>query len=210
MIQPTRMRIFPCVLLLSAAFASAAAPYSSVDVTLKKEVGPLVVAKSDRVSPTLGAARPTVRSKVAYVGASHGVGAWNVGLSPKLPLGLSVTQETGSTVLNLEGLPLTRLNVTTGAGPVALRLPSRTLNANVAQETGSLEIFLPRDTGLRLIIKTFGTGSLMVEGTGVASGTDLSGTFETANFGSARYRVTLNLTHGAGPVVVYAPGEKGS
>jgi hypothetical protein len=203
-------RFFPCAVVLSLTAVAVAATYSSVDVTLKKEVGPLEVSKSDRVSPTLGASQPTVRGGVAYVGASHGVGAWSVGLSPKLPLSLSVTQETGSSSLNLEGLPLTRLNVATGSGPVALRLPSRTLIASVSQETGSLEIFMPKDTGLKLVIKTFGTGSLSVEGSDVASGTDLSGTFQTANYDSARYKVTLNLSHGAGPVMVYAPGQKGS
>ena len=69
---------------------------------------------------------------------------------------------------------------------------------------------LPRDTGLRVVIKKFDTGSLSIEGKSVATGTDLSGTFQTANYDQAKYKTVLSLTRGAGPVEVLSPGNGGS
>lgn len=203
------IRAFPLTLALGLAPLAQAASYNSVDITLKKGSGPFTVGLSTRVSPTLGVVKPPIKNGVAYVGASQDVGVWNVGLSPKLPLSLNITQQTGNSTINLKGLPVTRLNLSAGAGPIELQLPSRTLTASVKQETGSLEIYLPADTGLKLVIQKFETGSLTIEDEDTAVGTNLKGTFQTANYDSAKYKITLNLTHGTGPVNVYKPGTKG-
>ena len=85
-------------------------------------------------------------------------------------------------------------------------LPSRSLTANITQDTGSLNLYLPADTGLQVVIQNFGTGSLVVEGQEVASGIALTGTYKTANYDSARNRITLNLKMTTGDVKVFKPG----
>lgn len=202
----TARNFFVLALGLSTLAAAATLKYNSVDVTLKKSTGPLTVGYSTRVSPTLGATNPTVKNGVAYVGASHNVGTWNVGLSPKMPLSLNITKETGSNDINLKGLPITRLNMAAGTGPIQLVLPSRSMTANITQTTGSLDIYLPADTGLKLVVNKIDTGSLTIEGAEVASGTSLKGTFQTANYDSAKNKVTLSVALGTGPIEVFKPG----
>ncbi|UDL00880.1 hypothetical protein E5E91_09345 [Deinococcus radiodurans R1 = ATCC 13939 = DSM 20539] len=138
--------------------------------------------------------------------ASHETGDWAVGLSPRLPLALSIRQDTGSMDLNLRGLPLTALNLMGTTSDIQLVLPSRSLTANITQDTGSLNLYLPADTGLQVVIQNFGTGSLVVEGQEVASGIALTGTYKTANYDSARNRITLNLKMTTGDVKVFKPG----
>jgi len=195
-------------LSLALGSAALALTYRSVDITLKHEVGPLEVAVSSSVSPALGVAQPPVKNGVAYVSASREAGSWQVGLSPKLPLKLHVIHETGSSLLNLTGLPMTGLSVKSDAGPLVLQLPSTSFSGVVTQDTGSLDIYLRQDTGLKLTVQKFETGSLRLDGREIASGTNLTGTYQSANYDRAKFKVILVLGHGAGPVEVFSPGMK--
>lgn len=199
-----RAALLGAVALSSAALALN---YRAVDVSLKFDDGPLTVGVSNTASPTLGVAKPEIRGGVAYVGASHGSGAWAVGLSPKSPLALHVQQESGSLDMNLRGLPLTALSLSMGAGPTTLKLPGATFAGKLTQESGSLDIHVPADTGVRLNIVKFESGSLDIDGKNVSVGGGLKGTYQTANFAVARRQITLTLDWGSGPVTVYTPGQ---
>lgn len=201
------MKTVPLFLLpLTLSSLATAQTYQSVNITLKQTTGQLRVAPSTATTPTLGVKTPTVKAGVAYVSASHETGDWAVGLSPRLPLALTIRQDTGSMDLNLRGLPLTALNLMGTTSDIQLVLPSRSLTANITQDTGSLNLYLPADTGLQVVIQNFGTGSLVVEGQEVASGIALTGSYKTANYDSARNRITLNLKMTTGDVKVFKPG----
>lgn len=198
-------RFIPLAALLTGL--SLAQSYKAVDVTLTFTSGPMTVSTSTTASPTLGAQKPTVKNGVAYVTARQGSGVWTVGLSPKLPLSLNVTQGSGSQELKLQGLPLTRLNVKMGSGPVMMSLPAASLTAQVQQDSGALELHVPANTGVRLVVQQFKSGALRVDGQDVGVGQNLSGTYQTANYEGAKYKVTVNLNWGNGPVEVYTPGK---
>lgn len=193
-----------CALALGLA-AAAPAPYSSVDVTLTQNAGEMTVSLSNRVTPTLGVANPTVRGGVAYVSARHDVGSWSVGLSPKLPVSLNVKHDTGTNTLNLSGLNVPRLNVNQGAGETNILFGGST-TATVRRDVGALNLYLPANTGLKLTVTRLGTGSVTVEGREVASGTDQSGTYQTANYAAAARKVNLTVTQNAGSIEVFRPG----
>ncbi|MBZ9752592.1 DUF4097 domain-containing protein [Deinococcus sp. HMF7604] len=197
----------PVLLSFLLTGLAAAQTYRAVDVTLTFGSGIFTAALSHAVSATLGSQKPTVKNGVAYVGARQTSGAWDVGLSPKLPLALNVTQESGSQDLNLRGLPLTRLNVKMGSGPVDIQLPAASLTAQVRQESGSLDLYVPQNTGLKLVVNRFESGALTMERRTVAVGDSLSGTYQTSNYDTAKHKVTVNLIWGSGPVQVHTPGQ---
>ncbi|EYB68419.1 hypothetical protein DEIPH_ctg024orf0029 [Deinococcus phoenicis] len=192
--------------MLLTSLASAQS-YRAVDVTLTFDSGPMIVALSNHASPILGAQKPKVVNGVAYVGARQDSGFWEVGLSPKLPLALTINQGSGSQDLKVRGLPLTRLNVKMGSGPVMMQLPAASFTAQLRQESGSLDIHVPQNTGVKLVLQQFRSGALTVEGKDIAAGQNLGGTYQTANYDAARYKVTVNLTWGSGAVQVHTPGQ---
>lgn len=195
-------RIALALTALSLASLALAATYRSVALTLKQDLGDLTVTANDAASPVLGARNPTVRNGVAYVSASHSLGDWAVGLSPKLPINLTVQASQGESSLDLRSLKLLGLQVTQELGNLQLKLPAANLKATLRQAQGDTTITLPPNTGISLEVKKLTQGTLVMNGKKVADGQDFNGTYQSANFGTATYRINVTVTVGQGNLTV--------
>ena len=196
------LNLAAAALLLTAPALAAAPTYNSVNITLKQELGNLSVGLNDKASPVLGVRNPPVKNGVAFVGASHAQGDWAIDLSPKLPISLTVQHKQGDAQLDLGLLKLSALNLTQQLGNIALKLPAANLNATVDHMQGDMTITLPTDTGLSLDIKSFKQGTLVMNGTTVADGQAFDGTYQSANFEAAKYKVNMTLTMELGTLTV--------
>lgn len=74
-----------------------------------------------------------------------GAGRWDLGLSPDVPLSLSLRAAAGSSELDLRRLTLDDLSVEVAAGEVALSLPDGDYDAEIATSAGATAITLPRE-----------------------------------------------------------------
>lgn len=189
-------------LALSGAGLALAATYNSVDITLKHDLGTMTLGVNDKVSPVMGVRNPTVKNGVAYVAASQSQGDWAIGLSPKLPIALSVQTTQGDTTLNLRSLKLSALKLSHSLGGLELRLPAANLNASLNHAQGDATIILPPNTGISLEVKSFTQGTLIIGGKTVADGLDFNGTYQSANFGTAKYKVNVAVTKELGSLTV--------
>jgi len=189
-------------LLVLSSTSALAAPYSSVDITLKQELGSLSVGLSNAASPVLGARNPPVKNGVAYVGASHSQGDWAIGLSPKLPLSLNMDRTQGDAQLDLRSLRLTSLSLKQSLGNLDLKLPAANLKAVLDQQQGDTTITLPPNTGIRVEVRSFKQGTLIIGGKTVADGLAFDGTYQSANYAAARYKVELTVTKELGTLTI--------
>ncbi|OLV15988.1 DUF4097 family beta strand repeat-containing protein [Deinococcus marmoris] len=194
--------IAPALMALATASFALAASYSSVNITLKQELGDLTLAGSSSASPVMGVRNPTIKNGVAYVSASHSLGDWAIGLSPKLPISLTVQASQGESSLDLRALKLLGLQVTQELGNLQLKLPAANLKATLQQAQGDTTITLPPNTGISLEVRKFTQGTLVMNGKKVADGQDFNGTYQSANFATAKYRVNLTVTVGQGNLTV--------
>lgn len=81
------------------------------------------------------------------------VNRWDIQLSPEIPVEITVEAGAGDLALQAESLSISRLSIElgTGSGVVDLRgLESETLDGAIDSGIGSMEIYLPRETGVRL------------------------------------------------------------
>lgn len=191
-------------LSIAAALLAAQPAYSSVDVRLTHGLGEMTVGLDAQADSLLGQ-KPEVRGGAAALSLSHSRGTWNVGLSPKYPLNLSVQHEAGATNLNLAGLPVNSLKADLQRGSLTLKAPARTFSADLSQQSGETNISLPADTGLQLRLTRLAAGSVVIGGKEVASGRNLSGTYQTDNFASAKNQITLTVSKELGGINVSLP-----
>lgn len=180
----------------------AATPYSSVNLTLRQELGNLSIGANTRASPVMGVSKPTIKNGVAYVSASHSQGDWATGLSPKLPINLTVESKQGDAALDLRPLQLSALTVTQQLGNLALMLPAANLNVTLTQSQGDATITLPNNVGLRLDVKKFSQGTLIINGKTVADSLNFNGTYMTANYDSAKYKMNMTVSKEQGTLTV--------
>ncbi|QFP78146.1 hypothetical protein [Deinococcus sp. AJ005] len=194
--------IAPAMTALATASFALAASYSSVNVTLKQELGDLTLSGNSGASPVMGVRNPTTKNGVAYVSASHSLGNWAIGLSPKLPINLTVQATQGESSLDLRSLKLLGLQVTQKLGSLQLKLPAANLKATLQQAQGDTTITLPPNTGISLEVKKFTQGALVINGKTVADGLAFDGTYQSANFATAKYKVDLAVTMEQGNLTV--------
>ncbi len=194
--------IAPALTALATASFALAASYSSVNVTLKQELGALTLSGNSGASPIMGVRNPTIKNGVAYVSASHSLGDWAIGLSPKLPINLTVQATQGESSLDLRLLKLLGLQVTQELGNLQLKLPAANLKATLQQAQGDTTITLPPNTGISLEVKKFTQGTLVMNGKTVADGLAFDGTYQSANFATAKYKVDLAVTMEQGNLTV--------
>jgi hypothetical protein len=154
--------------------------------------------------------------------------SWDIGLSPAVPLALTVDAGTGQTDLNLNGLKLQTLKVSAGTGqmniilpqsqaalPVNLnmgtgamdvRLPSGTaVDLNVDGGTGGLVITLPEGAGVQVNVPDSGLGGLTLpSGYSKTSGdpNEKDGTWQNSAFSGAKTPITITLRMGTGGVTI--------
>jgi hypothetical protein len=88
---------------------------------------------------------------------------WDIGLTPALPIDLTVGGGSGRGELNLSGLLLASLKANVGSGAFKIHLPSfpNGYNASLNGGSGSLDLFLPSATELSVHLEG-GSGSINI------------------------------------------------
>lgn len=142
---------------------------------------------------------------------------WNIGLSPNLPMDLTIEAASGSTDLNLSQLRLTGLNIDQGSGSLNLQLPPSTqpYNADINGASGSMTVAfaaggdvtvrlkggsgsihlnVPTGSAVQLQVRSAGSGSVNVpnwlqENKVYKGGKE--GTWQTADFDQAQHRIII-------------------
>jgi hypothetical protein len=190
--------------MLGVGTVGAAASYTSADITLSNVQGMIKVGPKTGASQMLGAGTPTVKNGVAYFTASGSQDDLSMALSPalqKLPLRFHVRNDQGDNTLDLSALKLTGLDVVTGQGSLELRLPAAGLNATLTSEQGDINVLVPANVGVRVVLKKLDQGKVILSGKTVAdpngadeNGKYTSGTYDSANFDSAQSKVTLTVS----------------
>ncbi|GGK11218.1 hypothetical protein GCM10008955_00610 [Deinococcus malanensis] len=198
--QSARFVIAPLSLALVGGVV-AAVTYRSVNLTLTHAAGDLHVSRQDSASPTLGARNVRVQNGSALVNAAHGAGTWRVGLSPKLPVNLTVRHEAGDISLNLRGLNVPSLSVQQTAGDVDVHLSAAPLSGSFALGQGDLVLALPAGVGLKLNARV-GQGHVKFQGRPVDEGMNVAGVYQTSNYAAARTRINLTASLETGSVTV--------
>lgn len=154
---------------------------------------------------------------------------WNIGLSPDLPIDLSVDASTGQTKMDLSGLDLEALDYEASTGATTIILPASAEGYEVKLEasTGSMLVVLPAESNLtlkldgstgavtfdapegaaiRIEVRSGGTGDLKLPGwiTKVSGLADRDeGTYETEDFDQAEYQILILVDDiGTGNIVV--------
>lgn len=154
---------------------------------------------------------------------------WNIGLSPDLPIDLSVDAGTGHADLDLSGLELEALDYDASTGSTTILLPESAegYETKLEASTGSMTVTLPAESNLTLIldgstgrvtfhapegaairieVESGGTGDLKLpEWITKVSGMDDrdEGTYETEGFDQAEYQILILIDDiGTGNIVV--------
>ncbi len=154
---------------------------------------------------------------------------WDIGLSPNVPLALTVDEGTGRTDLNLSGLKLTTLKVSAGTGSLSLilpesqaelpvkldmgtgsmdvRLPANTaVNLNINGGTGGLTITLPAGAAVQVYVADSGLGGLTLpDGFTKVSGeaSNKEGTYQNAAYSGAKTPIMITIHMGTGGVTIH-------
>lgn len=90
--------------------------------------------------------------------------SWDIGLTPNLPLALSIDGGSGSAELDLSQLRLTAFAIDQGSGALTLKLPPSTqaYTAEIEGGSGSMNLGLPSDGDLTLHLDG-GSGSINID-----------------------------------------------
>jgi hypothetical protein len=129
---------------------------------------------------------------------------WDVGLSPDVPLDLTLDAGSGPCYFDLTGLQVSGLVLDSGSGPIDLVLPSgSTFEAKIDGGSGPITIVLPRGVGARVELDS-GSGPFSPDARfelvkGKRHG---DGTWETDNYRTAEYNISLEIDQGSGPVSI--------
>ena len=188
-------------LVLMLGSAAAAAPYSSVQLTLKQQRGNLTIKSQADAPPLLNAKTPVIKNGGAFVTLTH-AGDWALKLSPKLPLSLTVQRSEGNAWLDLRSLKLRGLTFLQENGELKISLPTATLDVHLDQTGGETIITLPKSVGVRVKAEQFSQGELVMNGKTMAAGSDSDDKYQSANFETARHKVNIYLTLVDGKVIL--------
>ncbi len=129
---------------------------------------------------------------------------WDVGLSPNVPLDLTLDAGSGPCDFDLAGLQVSGLILDAGSGSVALVLPSgSSFEAEIDGGSGPLTIVLPRSVGARVELDS-GSGPFSPDARfqlvqGKRSG---DSTWETDNYRTAEHTVLLEIDQGSGSITI--------
>ena len=199
MLNKTVFRVLGSAALLGSVVAAAA--YSSVHITLNQTKGTLVLGAENTASPLLNARAPVIRGGVAFVTLAH-AGDWALKLSPKLPLSLTVQRREGHAWLDLRPFRLHGLNILQEDGVLKVSLPAETLDVHLDQTRGETIITLPKSVGVRVKAEQFSQGELVMKGKTMAAGSDSDDKYQSGNFETAKFKVSIYLTLVDGKVII--------
>ena len=129
---------------------------------------------------------------------------WDVGLSPKVPLDLTLDAGSGPCDFDLTGLQVSDLFLDSGSGPIDLALPSgTTFDARIDGGSGPITIILPESVGARVVLDS-GSGPFRPdERFRLAKGErGDDGVWETDNFRTAEHTILIDIDQGSGPISI--------
>lgn len=155
--------------------------------------------------------------------------AWNLGLSPDLPLDLRVETGVGAVTLNLQALLLEQLTVSAGAGRVELILPDGEYEFDMETGVGNTQITFPQTGQVEADLQS-GAGNFtllipptmaaQIELDGGVGNVDLNGRFtqirgdsnregiwQTPDFETAENRVEIKVDLSVGALTVSSEGR---
>jgi len=130
---------------------------------------------------------------------------WDVGLSPNVPLDLTLDAGSGPCDFDLTGLQISSFVLDAGSGPIDLVLPSgSTFEATIDGSSGPITIVLPRSVGARVVLDS-GSGHFSPDARfqlvkGKRHG---DGTWETDNYHAAEHTILLEIDQGSGPISIH-------
>lgn len=127
---------------------------------------------------------------------------WEIGLTPEIPLDLSLDTGSGSCDFDLSELIITDLYLDSGSGSIRLALPEdQSFVFELDSGSGSVQIDLPENTGVRVVLDS-GSGSF-----NPGNNYDLisgerrgDGVWESDNYDSADYTIELTIDQGSGSI----------
>ncbi|MFQ5577537.1 MAG: LiaI-LiaF-like domain-containing protein [Anaerolineae bacterium] len=124
---------------------------------------------------------------------------WDIGLSPSVPLDLSITGDVGGSEFDLRALDLTGLDVTAGVGEVTLQLPPGRYPLRIDGDVGAFKITIPAGAGIEADING-GVGGFSIE---ISEGADMNATItgDVGNFtitlpGDSAARISADVSLG--------------
>jgi hypothetical protein len=146
----------------------------------------------------------TTGANFYYLPAGSSQWSWDLGLTPQIPINLTVNLGAGNTDLDLTGLQISSLNVDMGVGNASMILPaSGNYNARINGAIGQLVIEIPQGLGVK------------VKSDAAIASVNLPADFQEQNgfstspgYASAGSRVDLNLGMAIGNVTVRYSGSK--
>jgi len=129
---------------------------------------------------------------------------WDIALSPRIPLYLTLDSGSGSCQYDLSELQLENLIVDSGSGSISLDLPDGNSYAAVLDSgSGSVRISLPEDLGARITLDagsgSFRPGDRFQLISGERRG---DGVWETKNFSRAEHSLELKIDQGSGSITL--------
>lgn len=150
---------------------------------------------------------------------------WNIGLSPQVPLALTISGGVGASELDLSALQLTSLNLNLGVGAVTLRLPAAdaAYTATLSSGVGEANITIAPDAALTLTVSggvgattidvpdgaavrldaSGGLGAITVPGSlTLVSGDGDNGIWESEGFSGADRRIEISYNGGVGGLTI--------
>lgn len=132
-----------------------------------------------------------------FVGPS-GNRAWDLNLTPNVPISLKVSAGVGDSQIDLTGLNVTRLDYSAGVGKAVIILPARgTFQASLSGGIGDVSVRIPASLAARIHVSS-GLGGTNVQGDYTRQG-DF---YVSPGFDTASDRVELNVSGGIGKVTV--------
>lgn len=127
---------------------------------------------------------------------------WEIGLTPEIPLDLSLDTGSGGCDFDLSELIIADLYLDSGSGAIHLALPEgQSFHFELDSGSGSVHIDLPEDTGVRVVLDSgsgpFNPGNDYDLVSGEKRG---DGVWESENYDSAKYTIDINIDQGSGSI----------
>lgn len=126
---------------------------------------------------------------------------WDIALNGEASLALKIDSGASATILNLNDLKVTDLNIDTGASSTEIVLPANAGNTHVDIDTGasSLKINLPAGVAARIRVKT-GVTSVNIDPSRFPR-VD-GGLYQSADYMTAANRADITIDSGVGSITI--------
>jgi N-terminal domain of toast_rack, DUF2154 len=148
---------------------------------------------------TLSVRQPEVKGMSSLVGITDYRNEWGLRLNDQVPMDLIVDVGAGGGTLQLDGLSLSGLNVSFGAGIYTVDLSgdwARNLDVTIEAGAAFLTVRLPRAVGVRVKVES---GPHTIDATGLTKGGDV---YTNAAYGVSDVTLHIDLQAGIGTITL--------